>query len=326
MLEFLNNKDIHYIENPAILAGQTGLMVDPGVINQLKQYQLVIIDLSIEHWGNSVSQYNELLKDTKLNYIILSHHYLDHLTSPRVFFYPHYYYWSMENFISANNMDLISPRKYKISCLNANPRSHRILNYLKFKQKSYYNDCLFTFHNINPGGLAWRNDDLVLSASVTQAWESIRNILPSRDQLGTSELFALDSTINNSAYVDSYINLATETTTSPRVFASEKIWKPVAAGQLFLVLGNPNSIAYLRDQGVDVFDDVIDHKYYDSELDCETRIDKIHALIDSLVQQDLHKIYQDTAERRLLNVNNFNNKKFDPRYHKDLIECINTLN
>jgi hypothetical protein len=44
-------------------------------------------------------------------------------------------------------------------------------------------------------------------------------------------------------------------------FLSEKSYKPFVTGQLFLIHGCLGTIAALREQGYDVFDDVIDHGY-----------------------------------------------------------------
>lgn len=44
-------------------------------------------------------------------------------------------------------------------------------------------------------------------------------------------------------------------------FLSEKTFKPIVAGQMFVIHGCPGSIVALRKRGYDVFDDFIDHGY-----------------------------------------------------------------
>jgi hypothetical protein len=126
---------------------------------------------------------------------------------------------------------------------------------------------------------------------------------------------------------DSYINLVTESTMLNNVFVTEKTWRPIASAQLFVILGSKGVVAHLRDIGVDVFDDIVDHEYYDSEPNWQQRIHKAHEVLDTLSKQDLQKIYQHTHNRRLTNVEKFYAGEFD--HHGSLryiIQCINTLN
>jgi hypothetical protein len=92
------------------------------------------------------------------------------------------------------------------------------------------------------------------------------------------------------------------------------------------MLGSKGTITYLRDSGVDVFDDYIDHDYYDNEPDAVTRLNKVHKLIDSLIEQDLNTVYQKTSDRRLANKNKFKNGDFGTNYRNQLTTCINMLN
>ena len=170
-----------------------------------------------------------------------------------------------------------------------------------------------------------RGDDVVLNNNMLSEWHDIYPKL-TRKTDSISSLSKLDASVQDPAYTDSYINLVTETTVTPKLFVSEKTWKPIAAGQLFLVIGNPGTIAYLRGQGVDVFDDIIDHKYYDSESDWQRRILKIHELIEDLIAQDLYKINQATLERRQQNRTSFFAGTFDQTYQQQIQQCINMLN
>jgi hypothetical protein len=53
-------------------------------------------------------------------------------------------------------------------------------------------------------------------------------------------------------------------------FTSEKIWKPIASGQLFLVVGSPGTCAWLRKLGFYTFDDE-----YDIEQNFASRLNLI---------------------------------------------------
>ena len=286
-------------------------------IEQLKQYRFVVINCSTEHWGNNFARwFNTLIKPTGLRYIIISSDPADHLIEPNIIFYPYYYYGSIEvnQQTLSNNVKL--ERKYLLSSLNRVPRPHRILTYLTFSKKSYFNDCLFSLH----APLEEYNDPnaLKLDTNTLEEWQHLKNTLPKQRRVDLSS--------RDDAYTDSYINLITESNVAKGVYITEKTWKPISVGQMFLLMGSPNSIEFLKDMGVDVYEDYIDHKYYDSELVAETRVQKIFNLADSLVNTDLHKIYQETQARREKNIKNYYNGSFNNKYAGALEQCINTLN
>ena len=93
------------------------------------------------------------------------------------------------------------------------------------------------------------------------AFESLYNRLPliaDRSDFETNH--ALD--FNQDLYSEHPVNLITETlcfTTS--AFASEKIWKPMAAGQIFLVLSGPYYLRGLRRSGFRTFAPFINEEY-----------------------------------------------------------------
>ena len=309
---------------------------DSDVITDLPKDKVLVADFSGDPWGagsysvnNIYDKFYETLENLGFNFILLSHLPTDHLRRPRLIHYQPFNFYGQEYF------DRITPltdiKKYKISCLNLNPHTHRIKNYLSFKRKAYFNECLFSFHTAKPEDL--HQHYAKLTPEMELEWLSIMPELPSRYELMAQLRGASGSdTIVHDAYTDSYINLVTESSVAPGLFISEKTWKPVAAGQLFLIFGSPGSITYLREQGVDTFDDVINHDFYDGEQDWEARLNKIHTLIDELVTQDLAKIYQDTKERRHRNQKKFFDGEFDNGFFNDLklaitrYSCINTPN
>jgi hypothetical protein len=145
-------------------------------------------------------------------------------------------------------------------------------------------------------GGAVRSDDYALSDIMTSQWEKTKLTLPVTQMLSSTA----QKEISGPVFTDAYINLVTEVTVIPKVFLSEKTWKPIAAQQLFLIFGNPGSVGALRSMGVDTYDDIIDHSY-DSELDWQVRLSKIYNSLQQLESQNLSQIYKDTTARRLKN-------------------------
>jgi hypothetical protein len=274
-------------------------------VAKLKQYQLVVANLSTEMWSGIVELVYDILEQGQINFILLSHDPKDHLTKPRMLFHPNWYHASIK-MLSDQGIGS-DVRQYQIGCLNAKARPHRIYNYIKLRNKSYFKDCCMSFSNRE----IVRNNDVTLDAQTLVQWEMIKGSLSAH----VFEATYTGPTINIPAFTDAYINLIAETHVISEFFVTEKTWKAIAAGQLFLIIGSPGTVAYLRDQGVDTFDDLIDHKYYDNEPDWRLRIDRVHELLDLLVTQDLSALYRQTRARRLANQQKFFNGEFDKNYN-----------
>jgi hypothetical protein len=318
--EFCNqNTKIYYIDHQQFVQSywtDNFTTVNPGFLKLLQKNLLSVIDLSTEHWGPSkhrlIDCVYDQLESSGYNFLILSHRPEDHQRRPNLFFYPSEYHNSKSKFIYPSQQDLILPRRYKISCLNHFARPHRIYNWYKAKDKKYFSECLWSMHNqLHP-----RPDDPQLSEEIWESWNKCKDQFFESPQFKDSNYFVKTYVWNldHPAYTDAYINIIAEHSVIEGIYMSEKTWKPVASGQLFLSVGNPGSIDYLRSVGVQVFDDVIDHSYYDNEMDWQSRIDRMHEILDDLVSQDLDAVYWATYQQRKMNQENFQSGMFDSIY------------
>jgi hypothetical protein len=289
-------------------------------LTELKKYSLVIADFSKERMDHNPLY--DVLEQLGLNFIMLTHNITQHKTRPKLLYYPVLYHWARCQFQRQSISTL--HKKYKLSCLNGTLRWHRVYNYLLLKSRPDFNDYLCTLHYQpeleDAQELQARAN---ISDEIIQQWELIKNHLPHRDQLGQENKIRADWDIVHPACTNSYINLVTETDMS-NAFVTEKTWKPVASAQLFLIVGHRNAVAHLRSLGVDTFDDIIDHAYYDNEADWQIRIQKIHQVLDKLLSQDLESIYKDTEQRRTSNSKKFFNGEFGTEYQNNLVTCITT--
>lgn len=288
------------------------VIVDPDNVAKLKKYSLVIADLSVDHWGadgGTINMVYNILENAGVNFIVLSHEPKDHRLRPRLYFCPSWYHVTKQRYIVPDEVILNSARTYKVSCLGGNARSHRIYNYLQFKNKPYAQESLVSMYKTTKT----RQDDVDLDEETWSQWNTIKDSLESWH----NTWLPMD---NHPAWFDTYINIIGESTVCDRIFLSEKTWKPIASGQLFVMFGNPGSIAHLRDLGVDVFDDIINHKYYDTEPNWKIRLEKLYAVVDSLINQDLSAIYTQTQERRLNNKQNFLAGNFDRQYYNQIMD------
>ena len=250
-------------------------------VNTLPNTPQLYINGASEHYGDGILE--DLAK------LVPTHTVLSHYHSEHTQFYPHWYYWSLNNFENCfkQNTDNNS-KKYTVGCLNRASRTHRILNYIWFNPTD---DMFFTMTTAESN-----RDWLELPKEVEQEWNQIKPTLK-QDYITPNHCLG-------PACQDSYVHLVTESTVEPKLFITEKTWKPIASGQLFLILGNPGIIKHLRDQGIDCFDDVIDHSY-DLEEDAFKRIKKIHTSIRSLLKEDLLQINIATKQRRIKNAELF---------------------
>ena len=302
----------------------------------LKSCLVMLIDYSGEHEDTNHGFADDIcswLEQHRLNYYIMSWDPTDHFRHDKMIYFPRWYHHAVsynrwfDNTSSTQSIDI--QRQYAVSCINKTNRFHRIYNYFLLKNKSYFDKILFTMYPDNDDFIEHCKDFKFMTIeqqnyhrSLLTDWATEKNKFQSWSEFTNQQL----AESANNAYFSSYINLVTETTMVPKTFITEKTWKAVAAGQFFLIIGGIGTVNYLRQQGVDTFDDIIGHKYYDQESDWTTRIHKIHEVVEDLLTQDLQQLYHCTVSRRQANVDNFFAGKFDTVYKSQLIECINTPN
>jgi hypothetical protein len=210
-----------------------------------------------------------------------------------IIYYPHYLICSIE--LAEHDKHTINddPVKYKLSCVNGKARYHRIENYIKLRQKPYFDNILTSIHNSYTSQAYPTYDDADIDRTILNEFDAIMHTIPPNDQARYD--------IDQDFFYDSYINLITETTASADViFISEKTFKVFRSGQLPIWLSGTNSVKYIKSLGFDIFDDIIDHSY-DQESNLHKKIDCIHKEIDRLMTLDLDLIWKQTLARRIKN-------------------------
>jgi hypothetical protein len=212
------------------------------------------------------------------------------------------------------------PRPHKISCLTKNPWIHKTLNFVAMSKQPWFDCVQKSFGWIYPE-ISTQYDYLstdILNKITKQDADYLRSIYPLRLSVADD----MDKFESNacSTYQTCYIDYLPESRTE-NTFISEKTWKPIFSGQLFLILGSVGTIKYLRAVGVDVFDDIIDHSY-DLESDLEKKIDMLMIVISKLLAQNLDQIWLDTLHRRQKNLDLVYSPEFQQRVFGDIINRI----
>lgn len=153
-------------------------------------------------------------------------------------------FWAMVcdlNFQSYTNDELqLRPGAKKFMCLNRKPHAHRqvMMQYLDQVQEYGY--------------LTSAANQLLAEADVNDY--TVPNDVYTLGDIGT--------------WQNAYLNIVTETVfRSEEFFISEKTWKPIIGQRPFFVYGQPQLREYLKAQGFDMFEDIIDYSGCITEQD-----------------------------------------------------------
>jgi len=211
------------------------------------------------------------------------------------------FFASEEVWSSLRSFDCNFNKTYKVSCLNANQWSHRILTYIALSEKDYFNDLVFTW-----GRQSYDNphieQDHINRIKLTDQELAKYKLLPKRITFVKEDSTNVNDRLpEHPAFQNTCLNIITETCSrngTPSL--TEKTFKPILAGQFFVFIGSKGCVQYLRDIGFDVFDDIIDHSYDGQEL-VRDRIRLALEQVDKLYQQDLFTLINNNKERLIKN-------------------------
>ena len=281
-------------------------------INSSSNYDLIVLDKSAGPWDQDL-EYLAWARSLNLNkpFVIVTSNYNYWFNKhDQIVYYPQWFFILMSD-LNIKKHNIVDARPYKIACLSRNPWLHRSKNMLAMRRQSWFGECQYSFGSDN-------KLDFDTSADMTR--EDV-NFLHS---INHTKLSLPD---NNNFYVSNHssahelccIDYVTESRVD-NVFVSEKSWKPLLSGQLFLILGPVGIIRYFKDLGVDVFDDLVDHAY-----DQETDLDKkIHLLMNSIngIIDHVDQIWADTVSRRQKNLDLVYSPDFHNMLAKDLISKV----
>jgi hypothetical protein len=248
-----------------------------------------------------------LLRNIKAdNFFICSgfYTYFKNVSNTKIKFFPFWLLWMSQQPYNFS----IQSKQFKVSCLNGTNWEHRKLTYLELSKRDYFDQLVLTYkHTPSVPGIS----ELLLSDDEQQQLLS----LPQQKSFVDGDLtIGIDLTINHPAYQNTYVNLVTETVTDVnKPMLSEKTFKPITAGQFFVLIAPPGAIEFLRNIGIDTFDDLIDHSY-DTITDTRKRILAVIKQVDYLMEQNLEDWYAQNKLRLKRNSDYFKSDEFRKQF------------
>lgn len=246
------------------------------------QYKQILFDSTLEpmfHYDEKVASLNQIAKIKSTRCLLMTSRYETQKHSHLIeFIYPSW----MFVFKQLNPPNYLAhPKTHGFSCLNRNPLYHRLLFYTLLKRTGLIDQMIFSFYNQCP----------YQKIPVHSGWytilrglageelfqESLRNLtdfpISWEEEIETNPVYLAkmqgDHTTTHDAYTSAWCNIVTESS-AVIPFTSEKIWKPIASGQLFLTVAAPGTNQWLRSLG---FHPIADD--YDSDTNIVTRFEKI---------------------------------------------------
>ena len=186
-------------------------------------------------------------------------------------------------------------KPYKFLFLNGRSRPHRRHLLTRFFNSGLLNDALWTnldrhCHSPIFNGVTGSADIKYLDPYYEVDAYHQQITKPTNDQFVKNHLF--DNTwgeiyLKAEPYIDTYFSLVTETVVDyPYSFRTEKIWKPVAMCQPWIVAANAGYYRDIRNLGFKTFHTLIDESF-DSIDNNQDRLNRLATVVEDLCQQDL---------------------------------------
>lgn len=190
-------------------------------------------------------------------------------------------------------------KPYQFLFLNGRNRPHRKYLIQQFQQKNMLDRALWTCLDSRMGDLKYLPAEYEYSAYQQNIGKTSTATVAdrlSKNHFAKNDLFAGEwgeIYINAQAYVDTYFSLVTETVFDyPYSFRTEKIWKPIAMCQPWIVVANQGYYRDLQHLGFRTFGHVIDESFDQIENN-QDRLERIVTVVEDLCQQDLAKFLEE---------------------------------
>ena len=259
--------------------------------------QKIILDLDCEGWDivdNGLEQsVKNICDELCIDYSKIEFTSSDRLCKSRLFKHTinkkNIRWWSNLCRRQTKNTEIKLPTKFDYSLFCGRATNERLYSFWKHKNWRYSNRGIASMHLDTSTVIEQDSNFTGFICEHNSKWQSLISLLPYSDTGETIDPknvrneVTTGSKIWDQIYNNVSIEVVCETnTTANTFFVTEKTFRPIAYGRLFLVIGSPNFEKNLKTLGFDIFDDIID-KSYDSESSY-IRVDTVFKSLEKLLQ------------------------------------------
>ena len=256
--------------------------------------QHIVLDLDVEGWDiveNGIEQVvKNICDELEMSYTQIEFISSDRLSKSTVFKHtPHkelMSFWK-DRCYNPNDIDLPIANKYGLFLGRAT--NERLYSFWKHKNWQYSDSGKASMHLDVDTVTEWDSDFTSFICEYNERWQSLITMLPYSDADeywlpgDNSKEQLWDNNLWEKHYKDTAVEIVMETNQTPDTFfITEKTFRPIAYGKLFLVIGSPEFEQNLKRLGFDIFDDIID-KSYDSESSY-IRVDAVFKSLGELLR------------------------------------------
>jgi len=203
----------------------------------------------------------------------------------------------------------------KFLCLNRIPREPRYFFMYEMYKRNLLDHFNASLDKVNSLDEIISYNDNVFMDSITDKSEFNKMLLTLPWTVDTTEFKVNHWDTNNTTFAhNNLIFIVTETLVKGdmhNLFLTEKTFKPISLQMPFIVIGQPGTLARLKELGYKTFSDFWDESY-DQELDPLVRMNKICNLVGNLSKltiEELKSIVINTEDILKHNINLLKSKK-----------------
>ena len=256
------------------------LMFQKEKLSKLNQYPRIVVDATHDGWTHHDVRQHLAMIDYRGEAVILTNKYgaYDDL----VVFFPYWFYRNSVRFADQPLVPL-GNRKWHLSCLNRNPTAFRLYLYYCLMQQPWVDEMMLSINGLtcpySKQELALDHERFLDLPGHAKSWLQQNPLVRPAfvgdrannwDEPGNPG----DHNWLHPAFSNTYMNIVTESGVSTGFF-SEKTFKPLAAGQLFLMVADRNSVQALKRLGFETFESDLDEHRYDKTANFVDRIDAL---------------------------------------------------
>lgn len=255
--------------------------------------QKIILDLQADGWcivENGIEQVVKNIADTlAIPYTQIEFTSSDRLCNSRTFKHTINLKYQKSFSDRFKGVKIAPSTEFNYGMFCSRATNERLYGFWKHKNWQYSDRGNASMHLDISTVTEWDSDFTGFICEHNERWKSLIPMLPYSDideywlPGDNSKGQLWDDNLWKKHYKDIAVEVVMETNQTPDTFfITEKTFRPIAYGKLFLVVGSPEFEQNLKSMGFDIFDDIID-KSYDSESSY-IRVDAVFKSLGELLR------------------------------------------